>query len=115
MGGGRRSWVLVVGGCGLIVAVVAEDGGSGSFMVVGVLVACVHWGQGCWYMGIPRLVRLCRCPVVVVVVRLSWSLSGCLPHRWQRGGTWEARSQGEGAVESTVGMFTHLWPKTARR
>ena len=52
------------------------------------------WGWGCWYVGIPQLVHRCRC------------------HRWQRHGTWEVSSEGKGAVESTVGLFTHLWLKT---
>ena len=50
-----------------MVAVVAEDGGSGSFMVVGVLVACVHLGAGVLVHGHPSIGTLL-------------SLSGCLPH-----------------------------------
>ena len=99
MGHGRRSWVLVVGGRGLMVVVVAEDGGIRLFVVVGVLVTCVHLGAGVLVCGHPS-------------VGTSLSLSSCLPCQWQRCGTWEVSSEGEGAVESTVGLFTHLWPKT---
>ena len=70
MGCGCCSWVLVVSGCGLIVAVISEDGGGGSFVVVGVLIACVHLGAGVLGRGHPS-------------VYMSLSLSGCLPHWWQ--------------------------------
>ena len=51
-----------------MVAVVAEDGGGGSFVGgCGWLASSslvFIWGWGCWYMGTPQLVHLCCCPVV---------------------------------------------------
>ena len=50
MGHGRPLWVLVVGGCGSMVAVVAGGGGGGSFMGGwhGCSLSIVFiWGQGC--------------------------------------------------------------------
>ena len=102
MGHGCHSWVLVVGGHGSMVAIVAEDGGGGSFMGGWhPHHLCLFGGKGAgtwaslgWY--------------VVVVVRLfaTWVAT-----TWHLG----LSSEGEGAVELTVGLFTHLWLKTARR
>ena len=77
MGRGRRSWVLVLGGRGSMAAVVAEDGGGGSFMGGWrPRRLCLLGGGGAGTRGHPS-------------VGTSLSLSGCLPHRWQRRGTWD--------------------------
>ena len=102
MGCGRCSWVLVVGGRGLMVAVGAEDGSGGSF-VGGWHPHCLcsfggggagTWASLGWY--------------VVVVIRL---FATSVATTWHLG----LSSEGEGGVESNVGLFTHLRPKTARR
>ena len=51
MGHGHCSWVVVVGGCGLMMAVVTEGGGGRSFMGGWHWCACVRLGVGVLLYG----------------------------------------------------------------